>query len=311
MAQGPSRRLSKASYGELDMHRRYENLGGTLLTIEDHGGEGPPVVLVHGLGGSAGNWALVGPRLAERGRTVALDLPGHGRSGPLPRHDLEGHIGAVRALIEHVDQGPVTLVGSSMGGLIAEMIAAEHPELVAALILVSPATPPAGLSIPPNPRIAARLAIRSAPVVGRWATAAIARRLTPEEQIAETFEIVAHEPANLPPEIAQRAIDLVRLRRTMPWSAAAFAESASSVRRTLIRRSWYRGMLQTIGAPTTLIFGALDQVVMPSALRWLAEFRRDWRSVELESVGHTPMFERPDIVVHEIQRRVDRLVGTG
>ena len=48
------------------------------------GGAGPPVALVHGLGGTIGNWRLVAPSLAERRRVVAVDLPGHGGSEPLP-----------------------------------------------------------------------------------------------------------------------------------------------------------------------------------------------------------------------------------
>src|SRR6266511_2040644 len=59
----------------------------------------PPLLLVHGLGGSATNWTALAPLLARRRRVLVPDLPGHGRSAPLPRlqslSDLAGHVAAL------------------------------------------------------------------------------------------------------------------------------------------------------------------------------------------------------------------------
>src|SRR5262245_36769441 len=63
---------------------RVADVGGPVHFI-DFGGSGPPMVLVHGLGGSAVNWLAVGPALAQRARVVALDLPGFGRTPPAGR----------------------------------------------------------------------------------------------------------------------------------------------------------------------------------------------------------------------------------
>ena len=63
------------------------------------GGAGPPLALVHGLGGMATNWRLVAPALATEHRVVVPDLPGHGRSGPLDVDSLAcsaGVLGAIR-----------------------------------------------------------------------------------------------------------------------------------------------------------------------------------------------------------------------
>jgi pimeloyl-ACP methyl ester carboxylesterase len=287
------------------MQRRYETISGTAITIDDYGGEGPPIVLVHGLGGSAGNWSLVAPRLTF-GRVIALDLPGHGLSGPARRHDLATHAGTVIGLIERQETGPVTLVGNSMGGLVAKMVAATRSDLVAAILLLAPATAPPARVVPSNPAVAARLAIQSLPWIGTLATSHYTSRLSPRQQVDETLRIVMHDPTTLPAEAYERAVAFARLRRTMPWASRAVAESLASIRRFLLKRSEYLAMLEAIEAPATLIFGSEDQVVGATALRWLAEHRPAWRSFEVPETGHTPMLERPDLVVREVDRLMSR-----
>ena len=284
------------------MQRRYVFPHGTPITVEDHGGAGRPIVLVHGLGGSAGNWSLVAPRLAGSGRVVALDLPGHGRSGPVARHDLEAHLQAVIGVIEGHEFGSVTLVGNSMGGLVAKMLAARRPDLISHLALIAPATPPPTLIMPASPTIAARLAIRPLPGIGPVAGAALMSRWTPRRQVEETLRVVMAHPDRLPSDAFDQALRLATLRRTMPWASRAFAESVTSIRHALLRRPTYLRMLEAISAPTTLLFGSSDQVVPPAALRWLAGHRPQWRSIEMPDTGHTPMLELPDLVVREIER---------
>src|SRR5262245_61489789 len=127
---------------------RVVDVGGPVHFI-DFGGSGPPMVLVHGLGGAGINWLNVGPGLARRARVVALDWPGFGhpppagRSARLPaqREVLGRFIGAVAG-------GPAIVVGNSMGGLLAMMVAAEEPARVSHLVLAAPAQPlPSGTRI--------------------------------------------------------------------------------------------------------------------------------------------------------------------
>lgn len=284
------------------MRRRYQTLLGTAIAVDEHGGDGPPVVLVHGLGGSAGNWSLTAPQLAMKRTVVALDLAGHGRSGPLPRHDLDAHVQTVIGLIEVYGFSSITLVGNSMGGLVSKMVASRRPDLVDGLVLLAPATPPPTVVVPSSPAVAARLAIQSLPGLGPLATASITARWSPRRQVSETLRIVMADPSRLPTDYFERAVELTRLRRTMPWASRAFAESVASIRRVLMRRSEYLDILDRIEAPTTLIFGSEDRVVAPVALRWLAARETSWRSIELPDTGHTPMLERPDLVVREIDR---------
>src|SRR5688572_2895178 len=83
------------------------------------GGDGEPVVLVHGLAGSAANWVELLPALAERYRVLAVDLPGHGGSAPPPPGaSVTDFADAVAGVIELERVGPALLAGHSFGGLV-------------------------------------------------------------------------------------------------------------------------------------------------------------------------------------------------
>jgi pimeloyl-ACP methyl ester carboxylesterase len=106
-------------------------------------GKGPPVVLVHGLSGSWRWWSQVCQRLAERRLVYVLDLP---RLGPrLAAPELADWLGR---WLEAVGLRNVDLVGHSLGGLVAAELAANEPQLVNRLALVSPAGIPCGRPLP-------------------------------------------------------------------------------------------------------------------------------------------------------------------
>jgi pimeloyl-ACP methyl ester carboxylesterase len=104
------------------------------------GGEGPPLVVVHGLGGAAVNFTLLAPLLARRHRVLIPDLPGHGKTEPLKRaDDLTAYSDHVAALAEREGMFPAPLIGYSMGGVIALRLAVSRPKSVTALALVAAA----------------------------------------------------------------------------------------------------------------------------------------------------------------------------
>ena len=104
------------------------------------GGAGPPLLLVHGLAGSSGNWCEVLPQLVERYRVIAVDLPGHGRSGAMPRGATTvDFASSVAAVLEAERVGDALVAGHSFGGLVALRLAQRRPELVRGLLLASPA----------------------------------------------------------------------------------------------------------------------------------------------------------------------------
>ncbi|MHB1519103.1 MAG: alpha/beta fold hydrolase [Acidimicrobiales bacterium] len=86
---------------------------------------------VHGLEGSHLNWTAIGPRLAGTARVVAIDLVGHDRTPMAGRRaDAEGRRRLLSGMLEALGEGPVTLIGNSMGGLVAALQAAVRPESV-------------------------------------------------------------------------------------------------------------------------------------------------------------------------------------
>lgn len=99
--------------------------------IGDHGSR---VVFLHGLFGQGKNWTQVAKALADDHRTLLVDLPHHGRSPWHERFDFLDIADQVAALFSADD--PVTLVGHSMGGKVAMVLALRHPELVARLVVV-------------------------------------------------------------------------------------------------------------------------------------------------------------------------------
>ena len=104
------------------------------------GGEGEPLLLLHGLAGSSGNWIELLPDLVKRYRVMAVDLPGHAGSGALPRGASTADFAAVAAaVLEAEGLAPALVAGHSFGGLVALRLAQSRPDLVRGLLLVSPA----------------------------------------------------------------------------------------------------------------------------------------------------------------------------
>lgn len=103
-------------------------------------GEGPALLLVHGLGGSMTNWAPTIEHFRGTHRVVALDLPGFGRSGiPEGDADVELFARTVRSLLWRLGIERVSVAGNSMGGLLSLYLALEHPDMIENLVLVDSA----------------------------------------------------------------------------------------------------------------------------------------------------------------------------
>ena len=103
-------------------------------------GSGPPLALVHGLGGFAGNWRAIAPALALERRVIVPELPGHGGSEPLhAAPTLDPFAEAMLAVLAAEDALPAPWVGHSLGGLVAVRLALRRPDAVSALVLAGSA----------------------------------------------------------------------------------------------------------------------------------------------------------------------------
>jgi len=115
--------------------------GAGSITLEGEAlGEGPPVVLLHGLSATRRNVVQGSRALVNRGyRLISYDSRGHGRSSPAPRYEYPDLVEDLAAVLEHLDLERAALVGSSMGAATAMAFTLENPERVPALVQITPA----------------------------------------------------------------------------------------------------------------------------------------------------------------------------
>lgn len=266
------------------------------LFVRSHG-TGEPAVLVHGLGGSSTNWTdlmgLLGDRVAAR----ALDLPGHGRSGASPtgRYGLRTHVAAVVAVIEADGRGPVHLVGNSLGGATATLVAAARPDLVRTLTLVSPAFP----QLDPRRAREVQMAGLFVPRAAKLADRMMAN-VSPEQRARGVLELCYYDPTRITPERMAESIADARLHAEDDWATQAFVSSARGLIGSYLlpgkRSIW--SAAGRITAPVQLVWGAADRLVPVSvAPKALAAFCRAAGGARLEvlpDAGHVAMMEKPE-----------------
>jgi pimeloyl-ACP methyl ester carboxylesterase len=176
--------------------------------------DGPVAVLLHGLGSDADDWALVGPGLGRRFRVIALDARGHGASDWTTSYDLSDFRDDVLEAMDALGVLAAAVIGHSMGGVTAYLLAATHPARVRALVLEDmpppvPADPPREIPRGPEPGgscdwrgVAELLGWRNDPDPSWWDFAADIRARTlvvggahshlPQDRLAELAGLIPH-----------------------------------------------------------------------------------------------------------------------
>jgi pyruvate dehydrogenase E2 component (dihydrolipoamide acetyltransferase) len=120
--------------------RDLDAAGRRLRYLERGTGSAAPVLLIHGFGGDLNSWMFTQPALAEDRRVVALDLPGHGGSvKEVGTGDAETLAGSVEAALAALGIERYHLVGHSLGGALAALVALHRPERASSLSLIAPA----------------------------------------------------------------------------------------------------------------------------------------------------------------------------
>ncbi len=234
-------------------------------------GEGPALVLLHGLSATHANWEFTMPAFADRWRVVAPDLPGHGRSAkPDAPYTIDFYAGVVRSLGRELGIREAVVVGNSLGGQIALELAISYPRWTRALVLAAPA---GGFGAPVQAL--------------RWAVAAAARPALLRVALPWALERCVFDPS-LPACDTRRRILAERLAdEDYPSFARAVARSLSG------SIAAGRQPLQRIGQPTLLVWGRDDRLVGLAGSRRLVRAVPHARLAVLERCGHLPMLERP------------------
>jgi pyruvate dehydrogenase E2 component (dihydrolipoamide acetyltransferase) len=239
--------------------------GRRLRYLELGAGEDVPVLLLHGFGADLNSWMFTQPALAESRRTIALDLPGHGGSTKdVGAGGADAMADAVEGALSALGLERVHLIGHSLGGAIAAMLAARRPDRTATLTLIAAA----GL----GPDI-------NTDFIDGFVRAA--RR----KEVSEVLQQLVHDPA-----LVSRAMveDVLRFKRIDDVTAALQAISAA----------WFPegrqagnlvGQLTALAIPIQIVWGRDDRIIPvahAAALGSRAQVH------VLEQTGHLPHMER-------------------
>jgi pimeloyl-ACP methyl ester carboxylesterase len=256
------------------------------------GGEGPPVALVHGLGGMASNWRKIAPELAAERRVILPELPGHGGSGRL--HDapprIDAFADAVLGVLEAEDALPAPWVGHSFGGLVGLRAAVRRPEAVTGLVLAAAA----GISS------ASRIGEATVTIIGVVRPGRVFghyRRRVSRSPLGRTLAFgwwgVA-DPLGLEPEMAEAFL-----------AGPPQHTDTLSAGRALVGGD-PRADLDRVGCPCLCLWGAKDNwVPLQDGMEYARRLRAPLRSIA--DCGHLLVGERPDVVVRAVRDFLSRL----
>lgn len=249
------------------------------------GGAGPPIVLVHGLGGTALNWRLVAPELARDRRVIVPDLPGHGGSAPLAgAESLDPFADAVLAVVAAEGAAPAPWVGHSLGGLVGVRAAARRPDAVAGLVLAAAAGISSATRIG-EATVTVLGAVQPGRVLGRRAHRVSRSRFG--RTLAFGWWGVA-DPAGFDPAMAE-AFLLGPPQHTDTVSAG----------RALVATD-PRTELGRVHCPCICLWGARDNwVPLQDGMEYARRLRAPLRTIA--DCGHLLIGERPAAVVHAIR----------
>jgi pyruvate dehydrogenase E2 component (dihydrolipoamide acetyltransferase) len=261
--------------------KEIEIAGKRLRYLDIGSGEGAPILFIHGFGADLNTWMFTQPALAERHRTIAIDLPGHGGSTKaVAEIDAESFAADLGGLLAALGIDRVHLVGHSMGGAIALHLAATQPARVASLTLIAPA----GLGREIN-----------AEFIDRFV------RMERRREAQDALRLLVHDPA-----LVSRAMveDVLRYKRLDGVTAAL----------TAIAAEWFPEGQQRV-APTDRA-AAPEMLAMPVQIIWARAdriipvahgeaFAGKVPVHILDSAGHLPHMEKSAEVNRLIGRFVD------
>ena len=249
------------------------------------GGDGLPLLLLHGLGGAASNWVELAPDLARDHRVVVPDFPGHGGSAPLAAlPNLEPFADRVGLVLEREGAAPAVVVGHSLGCLVGLRLAIRSPELVRGLVLISAA----GIGSTSR-RARYALAVSSLVQPGRLISRF--RETVARSDLLRALvwgHWAAPDGSVISPTASIGLLEGPSLHTDTASAAAALVEEDPRVR------------LEHVRCPSLLLWGARDpQVPVSDAFEYARRLRAPVRVVA--AAGHLVIAERPDACLDAIR----------
>jgi pimeloyl-ACP methyl ester carboxylesterase len=266
------------------IHRDVKANGVRLRVAET--GEGPSLVLLHGLFMDHTTWDPMSDELGKQYRVVAPDLPGFGQSEKPPEsrfpYGINAFADAVVDLYAGLELGRAIMVGHALGGAVAITLAARHPELISRLVLIDALCYSAPLAL------ASRVAL--APLVGGFAFKQLWGKSAFKAYFKESY---LSRDARIP----SARLDGYYESFNTP---AARASALSTLRATQDTRAVVAHIAR-ISTPTLVIWGSED-TLYPAALGQRMSREIPHAGFQLIGAGHAPHEERPAEVVEAILR---------
>jgi pimeloyl-ACP methyl ester carboxylesterase len=271
---------------------RFRATEGLWLSCIDYGGQGAPVLLMHGAAAHSRWWDFTAPALTDRYHVLALDRRGHGDSqwADSGRYEIEDYMHDTHAVISNWGMGKPFLVAHSGGGLPSIMFAALYPQNVRGLVLLE--TRPVY-----DEAMLARMRNRPDRPPRTFASLEEARRsfrLTPPTVGAppEMVEHLArHSFRQLPDGRWINKLDRRTGRRMHPFDGI----------------QWMR----QVGCPVLVVRGGRTTMVEPEAARKLAAAARRGALVEIPNAEHQVILDSVDEVVRLLREFLDRITSAG
>lgn len=260
-------------------------------------GEGPAILLIHGIGDNSTTWNTVQTALAQRFTVIAPDLLGHGKSDkPRADYSVAAYANGMRDLLSVLDIDRVTVVGHSLGGGVAMQFAYQFPQFVDRLILVGAG----GVTKDVN------IALRAASLPMGTEALALLRlpMVLPALQVAGRVAGTVLGTTKVGRDLAEMMRILADLPE--PTASSAFA-------RTLRAVVDWRGQVVTMldrcylteSVPVQLIWGSHDSVIPVSHARLAHAAMPGSRLEVFAGAGHFPFHDDPDRFVETVQRFID------
>ena len=275
---------------------RFVDVPGARLHVVEHG-QGPALLMVHGLSGQLGNFSygMIEP-LARDFRVVAVDRPGSGYSVRTPgaRADLAAQADVLAALIDKLGLECPLVVGHSLGGAIALALAAGHPDRVGGLALLAPLTHPAE-EIP--------LVFRPLTLRRHWVRQFVAWTLAvPMSDLRrdEVLEIV-FGPDPVPADFAMRGGGMLALRPSHFVAASEDLVAGAPSLAPLVAR------YTELRAPVSSLFGREDRILDPAANGEAFVARVRGSTLTMVPGGHMLPITAPDTCVDFVREAAVRL----
>jgi 4,5:9,10-diseco-3-hydroxy-5,9,17-trioxoandrosta-1(10),2-diene-4-oate hydrolase len=252
-------------------------------------GQGEPVLILPGLGTSIDFWQLVIPSIAQKYHVVAVDLPGFGKSDkPDAAYDLLWISERIRAFMDAKGLARASIIGGSLGGHLALLLALDHPERVAKLVLMGSS----GTWPRPGPLL--DLALKSL-----WNDAIVTDHL--RRAWPDIFAKMSESRTPL-------TQTLLRYQMAIRANAKRFAPEGRAASRALrsIFYSSCRDRLPEVAVPVLLIWGEADQIHPPAEGVYFRKHLPDSRLVGVPGSRHEVMIDQPAVFIQAVLAFLER-----